>query len=137
MPLEAAQILCTALHRYGIDAPYRPTHAKHPSVLWAGDSVEHFRWLRRFGRALCREYSYRYGRRHGCERVLDSLPLRPPIPGAGWHDPPQAMPEMYRRDDAVAAYRAYYRGDKASFPGKGAARWTRRKVPPFMVERAP
>ena len=134
MPLETAQILCTALHRYGIAAPYRPTHAKHPSVLWAGDSAAHFKWLRRFGKALCAEYSVRYGRRHKCEDVIDSLPDDLPMPDAGWTDPPQVMPDTYKGDDAVAAYRAFYRGDKASFAGKGPAKWSGRQVPGFMAE---
>ena len=137
MPLETVQILCTALHRHGMSAAYRPTHARHPSVLWAGDSAAHFRWLRRFGKALCREYSFRYGRRHRSEGVLDGLPRDPPIPDVGWRDPPQAMPEKYRRDDAVAAYRAYYRGDKSIFPGKGPATWRGRRVPAFMTGDAP
>jgi len=132
MPLETAQILCSVLHRYGIDAPYMATHAKHPSVLWAGDSAAHYRWLREFGKALCGEYTVRYGRRHKCEDVIDSLPADPPLPNRGWSDPPQAMPEEYRGEDAVAAYRRYYRADKAVFAGKGPARWTGRRVPPFM-----
>ena len=134
MPLETAQILCTALHRYGVEAPYRPTHVKHPSVLWAGDSADHFRWLVRFGKALCAEYTFRYGRRHKSEDVLDHMPDNLPMPDTGWTDPPQAMPDIYKGDDAVAAYRAFYRGDKAVFAGKGAAKWTRRRVPKFMKE---
>ena len=129
MPLETAQILCTALHRYGIAAPYRPTHAKHPSVLWAGDSLAHWRWLRRFGRALCREYSHRYGRRHASEDIINALPETPPIPDIGWREPPQAMPEACKRGDPVEGYRAFYRAEKAGF-----AKWTGRRVPRFMQE---
>lgn len=127
MPLETAQILCTALHRYGIGAPYRPTHAKHPSVLWAGDSLSHWRWLRRFGKALCREYSHRYGRRHASEDIIDGLPETPPIPDSGWREPPQAMPDACKRADPVEGYRAFYRAEKAGF-----AKWTGRRLPPFM-----
>ena len=42
MCLETAQILFTALHRYDQPAQYKPTHVKHPSVLWAGDSLAQF-----------------------------------------------------------------------------------------------
>lgn len=132
MPLESAQILCTVLHRYGIDAPYKATHAKHPSVLWAGDSAAHYHWLRKFGTALCGEYSFRYGRRHKCEDVIGSLPRDPSLPDHGWTDPPQALPDIYRVDDVVTAYRSYYRAEKAVFAGKGPARWSGRRVPPFM-----
>lgn len=134
MPLESAQILCTVVRRYGGEAPYKATHAKHPSVIWTGDSAPHFAWLCKFGTALCREYSFRYGRRHKCEDVIEQLPRDLAMPDAGWVDPPQAVPEIYQGDDVVAAYRAYYRGDKASFAGKGAAKWSRRDVPPFMTD---
>ena len=57
MPLEYVQILCTALHRYGLEAPYKPTHAKHPSVLWAGDNLAQWQWLRDFAGLLFAEYA--------------------------------------------------------------------------------
>ncbi len=132
MPLETAQILCAALHAHGLPAPYRPTHLRHPCVIWAAESRRHWRWLRRFGLALGREYTHRFGKVHACEAVMRGLPGAPPLPDAGWRDPPQAMPEAYRGTDVVAAYRAYYRTEKAAFAGKGPARWTRRRRPPFM-----
>lgn len=133
MPLEAAQMLCTVLHRIGLTAPYRPVHHRHPCVLWAAASLHHFRWLKYFGGVLCNEYEYRRGRRHACQDVLEGMPALPPLPDAGWSDPPQAMPEPYRRSDPVAAYRAYYAAEKASFAGKGPACWTGRPVPAFMT----
>ena len=132
MVLETAQILCAALHRHGLPAPYKPTHPHHPSVLWAGDSLEHWQWARRLGLALGAEYSYRRGRIHASATVIAGLPEAPPLPEAGWRDPPQAMPEPYRRADPVAAYRAYYGGEKNSFAGKGAATWSGRARPDFM-----
>lgn len=128
MCLETTQILCTALHRYDQLARYKPTHAKHPSVLWAGDSLEHFQWLKRFGKALCAEYTYRYEKRHASEAVIDGLPDAPPLPHAGWLEPPQAMPDACKRDDPVDGYRAYYAAEKAHF-----AKWTKRPVPRFML----
>jgi hypothetical protein len=127
MALETAQILCTTRHRYGAPAPYKPTHAKHPSVLWAGDSTRHFDWLVRFGKALCAEYTFRYGKRHASEDIIDEMAPPPEMPDAGWRDPPQAMPDTCKRDDSVEAYRAYYRAGKAYF-----AKWTKRPVPAFM-----
>lgn len=131
MAVECAQILCTALHRHGVAAPYRPTHPKHPSVLWAGESRAHFAWTRALGLALCDEYRLRFGRDHKSRQVLAAVP-EPPIDANGWRDPPQAMPEEYQRGDAVAAYRAFYKGAKAVFAGKGPARWTGRPIPDFM-----
>lgn len=132
MVLETAQILCAVLHRYGIEAPYRPTHARHPSVLWTGDSLRHWSWVRDLGLALGAEYTHRRGRVHASAEIIAASPLLPPIPDKGWADPPQAMPDSYRGPDPVAAYRAYYRGEKAVFPGKGPATWTNRERPDFM-----
>lgn len=132
MVLETAQILCAVLHRYGIASPYRPTHARHPSVLWTGDSLAHWHWVRRLGLELGLEYTFRRDRVHASAEVIAGLPESPPIPDRGWVDPPLAMPDSYRGDDAVAAYRSYYRAEKAVFPGKGPATWGRRGRPDFM-----
>ena len=58
--MARAQILLTALHRYDIPAPYKPTYAKYPSVSWMADSIDHQRWLIEFVKALCREATRRY-----------------------------------------------------------------------------
>ena len=129
MCLETAHILCTSLHRYGFSAPYRPTHSKHPTVLWAGDSLSHYSWLRQFGLALCTEYMWRYKKSHASQDVIKSVPISPPLPNAGWRDPPQAMPNIFKENDVVEAYRRFYREDKSRF-----ARWTKRPTPLFMQE---
>ncbi len=132
MATETGQILCAALHRHGLPAPWKPTHPRHPSVLWAGDSLAHWQWLRRLGLALCAEYTWRFGRSHGAAAVIAALPEAPPLPEAGWTDPPQAMPDAYKGPDAVAAYRAFYAAEKAVFARKGPAKWTRRRRPAWM-----
>jgi hypothetical protein len=132
MVLETAQILCAALHRHGIDAPYRPTHPRHPCVLWAGDSLAHWQWTRRLGLELGAEYTYRRGKHHASAVVIAALSESPDIPDQGWTDPPQAMPDEYRHDDPVAAYRRYYAAAKNRFAGKGPATWTGRPRPDFM-----
>ena len=132
MTLETAQILCSVLHRHGFPAPYKSTHARHPCVLWAGDSIAHWKWARNLGLALGGEYTYRTGRNHASMLVITQLPECPAIRDSGWSDPPQAMPELYHNSDPVVAYRAYYAGAKSNFPGKGPAKWTHRARPDFM-----
>jgi len=130
MTLESTQILCTVLHRHGIDAPYKPTHARHPCTLWAGRSLSNWEWLRRLALALNREYRYRFGSSgdHRSARVAKSLPL-PPLPDSGLTEFAQALPDEYRvPGDAVRAYRAYYIGEKSRF-----ARWTRRRPPRWLT----
>ena len=127
MCLETAQLLCTALRRYGLFAPYKATHVKHPTTLWTGDSIRHYEWLRLFGLALCKEYTWRYCKEHASESVIRSLPTAPPFPDEGWREPPQAMPDEFKGPDCVAAYRKFYTVKKRPF-----ATWTKRPVPPFM-----
>lgn len=127
MCLETAQILCTSLRRYGLSAPYKATHERHPTVLWSGDSIQHYRWLKLFGLSLCKEYSWRYKKTHASESVIRSLPVSPPLPDAGWSEPPQAMPDKFKGHDPVEAYRRFYREEKFRF-----STWTRRPIPLFM-----
>lgn len=122
MVLETAQMLCTA----GNVGPYKPTHASHPCTVWASYSLENWCWLRLLGEALGAEYTHRYGKVHKSHSVISSLP-RPQLPRRGQSPFALAMPECYKQDDAVEAYRAYYRGEKA-----GLFRWTGRTPPSWL-----
>lgn len=133
MILESVQILCTALNKKGMQAPYRSTHARHPCVLWVEESHDNFQWLAQLARALNREYRFRYQRErdHASIAVLDQIEdLR--FESRGLTEFAQAMPEQYKvPGDAVAAYRAFYLGEKATF-----ARWTRRAPPAWWIRDA-
>ena len=111
MVLETAQILSTIS-----GGPYRPTHANHPCVLWAGATKRNYLWLVEHGWALCQEYTHRYGKVHKCQGVIESL-RNPPatITRTGLTPFVQCMPEEYRGPNAVEAYRRYYRADKSQF----------------------
>ena len=62
-------------------------------------------------------------------RLLDSLAVVPEsIKDAGYTQPPQCMPEQYRRDCSVRAYRAYYNGEKAHF-----AQWNHSDTPEWWT----
>jgi len=128
MCLEYAQQLNTIVALKSGQAVYRPTHSHHPCVLWLMESLTHWRWLKELALALGDEYFYRYGRRHkAIEEAVKNL-AEPALPDLGWlSDPPQAMPEQYRGEDAVSAYRRYYQNDKARF-----STWKKRPVPDFM-----
>lgn len=116
MTLETAQILCTAARALGQRAPYRPTHARHPCVVWAAARRANWEWLVRHGLALADEFERRYGRAHPSRAVIARMARRGPPPSPRRRAPfVQAMPERYRGRDAVAAYRRYYAGEKARF----------------------
>lgn len=129
MILESVQILCTVLNRKGFKTPYRSTHAKHPCVVWAGASYDNFCWLRSLALALNNEYRFRYQKTsdHKSVAVLKAI-TGARFPRRGLTPFAQAMPEKYRvPGDAVAAYRAFYRGEKLGF-----ATWTRRPPPRWL-----
>ena len=70
MPLETAQMLCTA-HRV-LDGDeyadsvglYKEAYKNHPCTIWARESSSNYSWLYRHFLALGMEYNYRYGKTH-------------------------------------------------------------------------
>ena len=135
MILEYAQLLSTA-HRVLGTVPadsllYKATHINHPCAVWVRSTRANYVWLYGLFILLCNEYTYRYGRTHLCEQKLATLLATPPsnICMSMEKTPiPQAMPDKYRGENDVDAYRAYYIGEKASF-----ARWTKRDVPEWFT----
>ncbi|MBN1828236.1 MAG: hypothetical protein JW884_03700 [Deltaproteobacteria bacterium] len=131
MILEGTQMLCTVLHRHGIDAPYKPTHTKHPCTLWAGRSLANWLWLRDLTLALNLEFRYRFNgvEDHRSALVAKLLPL-PPIAAIGLTEFEQVMPNTYKvPGNPVQAYRNFYVGEKSRF-----AAWTRRRLPRWYME---
>ena len=125
MILETAQILCTCHWKNNSKAPYKPTHQKHPCVLWACESIENYLGLGELGLELCKEYTHRYGKIHKSQKVIAWCYDHPPkLPRIKFSQPIQAMPERYKQKNAIKAYREYYNGEKLSF-----AKWTKRKAP--------
>jgi hypothetical protein len=117
MPLETAQLLCTAARVHGAsDVRYKPTHSKHPCTLWAATSQGNYEWLLEHGLGLAREYTRRYGKMQASEAVIREAAAYLSLIPAGALTPfAQAMPDEYRGADAVAAYRRYYLGAKRAF----------------------
>ena len=142
MILETTQLLYTCLHltmtntEWLDKAPknksgqrgYKKCHDNHPCSKWTRESLDNYKWLCEFGLQLCKEYSYRYENTHSCQEHLEFLAtIEPPIESKGKTKMPQAMPDEYKRDDAVEAYRAYYRGAKKKF-----CKWTKRDMPEWF-----
>ena len=117
MPLETAQLLCTAARVHGATCVrYKATHGKHPCTLWAGTTRGNYAWLLEHGLALASEYTRRYGKIHASEAVIaDAFRFRGLIPEGVLMPFAQAMPDEYRNADAVRAYRSYYLGAKRAF----------------------
>lgn len=126
MAVETAQILCSVYFCTGESylSPYKKTHLNHPSCIWARYSLTNWLWLRALGLELCREYTYRYGRIHKCEDVINSLET-PSLFDCGFMQPPCVMDEKFIISiSSVANYRNYYRLGK-----KDLLTWKNREAP--------
>ena len=126
MPLEATQLLCTALHLTGQTAPYKPCYQNHPCSLWVREGLENFNWLREHGLALCAEYTFRYDRTHACFDVINNLQIPVNLPRIPLTPFAQVVPDDCKGPDVVQAYRKYYEKKK------DFAVWTRREPPEWF-----
>ena len=119
MILESAQLLCGVHHMVEEntdEVPYRLSHKNHPCSIWARGNISNYLWLCELGLELCKEYSYRYGKRHKSQDVIEWCLTNPPsLPEEDFTEPPKAMPEEYKVNDVVQSYRNYYIGDKKYF----------------------
>jgi len=123
MGIESAQMLSTAHWSNGGSAPYKRTHTNHPSTIWARASTNNYDWLVKHAFSILDEYEKRYGRRHKTRSVVEWLDLhRPDLPVAAFTLPPQCMPDAYKREDTVDAYRAFYAVEKIAGLGLSYAK---------------
>ncbi len=122
MPLEAAQMLCTAHHALGEEhgydtsyVPYKKAHLNHPSTIWVRSDALHYYWTYDYMMALGKLYTQKYNKYHltieKCHDVLATLPVGIQDSGT-WIDPPQCMPDEYKHKDARVAYWNYYISEK-------------------------
>lgn len=139
MILESVQLLCSVHHLFpsGKDIKLmKLTHKNHPSAIWTRESLDNYNWLLKLTEELCKEYTYRYGKIHKCEKeYLEILKQnKPNIPTLGFTPPKQAMPETYKIetgniDDAIEAYRQYYFYEKSHMFS-----WKKRNIPTWIKE---
>lgn len=143
MILESVQMICTTHNLYGLDTPYRTTHANHPCTQWVRKSKHNYMWLCELVEALHEEWKYRFD--HNCDAddlsngdehksyvvfknlnhslILDMLPDCDLQPFA------QAIPSdlVSLGEDAVGPYREYYKRDKADI-----LTYTKRELPEWL-----
>ena len=125
MILETAQLLCGCHWVIGSEAPYKLSHKNHPCSIWVRSSLENYLWLCELGLELCKEYSYRYGKKHKSQQIIEWCVVnKPNIPDIPFQNPPKAMPEVFKVEDVTQSYRNYYIGAKKDF-----CNWKNREVP--------
>jgi hypothetical protein len=131
MILETAQLLCGVHWVIGKEAPYKLSHKNHPCSIWARKSLSNYLYLCELGLELCKEYTYRYGKRHKSQDVIEwCLINKPNIPDIGFTEPAKAMPDEYKVKSVVESYRNYYMGAKS-----GLAVWKNREKPEWFKEK--
>ena len=117
MILETAQLLSAAHHHYETDVAehvYRVTHKNHPCTVWVRASKQNYAWAVQLFRALLVEFEFRRGTTHKSGELLTQLRTIPDgFPDLGLTPFAQAMPDQFKSDDVVKAYRDYYLSDKA------------------------
>ena len=128
MVLETAQLLCGAHHvteQVTERVPYKLSHKNHPCAIWVRESLSNYLYLCELGLELCKEYTYRYGKRHKSQDVIEWCVInKPNILDIGFTEPAKAMPDEYKVSSVVESYRNYYMGAKSGF-----AVWKNRETP--------
>ena len=135
MILETAQMLSTAYRRNFDDGDelYKTAYPKHPSTIWMGDSGDNFFWGIRLLDKLIEQFTMRYGKVHKTIRISNLFHSK----YKRWHDwktpfttPPQCMPDEYKHDNYITAYRNYFKGAKRYF-----AKWDKlNNKPDWWIE---
>ena len=109
---------------------YSATHINHPSAVWVRQSEQNYRWLFTLFCELLKEYTYRYGKLHACERLVTTLG-RPPKNidmDKSFTEPTPAMPDHYKvAGDSIQSYKNYYLGDKTRMFS-----WKNRQTPSWI-----
>ena len=123
----------------------KPAMLNHPSTIWARQSMHNTVWLIQHGLALCEEYTYRYGKKHGSYRRILEVWDPYSTTEASWRKATPvtiAMDDMYRLDEkeysqrnpnwvgwdfVIASYRHYYLEGKWRF-----AEWKKNRRPDWF-----
>lgn len=132
MIVETGQMLSTAHWINGKaddwsdgDMLYKPAFVNHPCSKWVRESSANHRWTCALFIGLLTEYTARYKRSHKSERLVPFVTRMPAYTRQAEMTPfVQAMPDEYKCDDSVIAYRRYYLGEKRRF-----ARWRYTEAP--------
>ena len=124
MIVESAQLLSTAHRLLDNDKIaddknlYKSFSPNHPCAIWTRENHRHYMWLFWLMNGLCIEYTLRYDKVHKVSETGLRDQLREPpdnIIMDAFSPPPQCMPDKYKTQNTVQAYRNYYLGEKATF----------------------
>jgi hypothetical protein len=133
MIVEGCQMLSTIHHMDGNSDSrlYKPSFKNHPCTIWARETKSNYMWLAGHTLSLSMQYTLRYGKTHKAHELCMYFVQHTPsfIPEGELTAFAQAMPDKYRCNDAVTAYRNYYIGEKAKF-----AKWKIGNIPDWFIQ---
>ena len=111
------------------DVFYKASHVNHPSNVWTRLADANYKWLYQMWLELCKEYTFRYGKKHLTQIKLEVLLSKPPanILSGSITEIPQAMPDDVKQSNPIDGYKLYYKVYKSPI-----AKWTNRPTPEFM-----
>lgn len=134
MILEGAQMLSTAVREHCAnidDRVYKSAYINHPCTVWARKNRSNFKWLSELVYHLGLEKKYRWpDKPHHKSWVLLVEVISSYIdciPDGQLTDFVLAMPDKYKCNDPVKAYRDYYKNEK-----KHLLVYTKRDMPVFL-----
>lgn len=108
---------------------YAVAHANHPCSVWARETDANYHWLFQLFDGCLREYERRYGKTHSASSLKTFLFNSPKNIERGQQTPfAQAMPDDFKNEDAIQAYRTFYIKSKSRF-----AKWTNTEVPKWFI----
>ena len=128
MILEHAQMMSTAVRMSGIDEGYKIAYQNHPCTKWVRESLSNYRWLYDLTFYINLQYRLRFNHNynHKSFDVIDSI-REPNIPDLGMTPFAQAMPDQYKNENPVIAYRRYYIFEKSHL-----FQWTKVTKPEWL-----
>jgi len=130
MIVECYQMMGSSVIRHGAtpdmmpltkkQTPLKGGYHNHPSTRWTGESRTNYLYVSYMAAMLCDEYTKRFGKRHFCEDGIEHLfGMSSMIPDGPMTAPAQCMPDEFKDDDPVVAYRRYYHSKTFAAWNKG------------------
>lgn len=158
MPLEAAQMISTTIAVSAslgfVPRPltkeeikivnvqgsciYKPCYHNHPCTIWARSSLENYQYLVSYCKLLGQEKLHRYPAKPAHKSALLVAEKAPDtlnnFSSLGLTPFAMAMPEEYKCDNAIEAYRTYYYCEKQyNVAGRPMSKWTNRQQPEWWL----
>jgi len=129
--LESAQMMAMVHWIQGFDVPSElicKSHKNNHVSKWVRQTTGNYEWTGIHAKALCSEYTYRYGKTHKWNSHIDWLATSNScIRDRGMTEFRQAVDDPCRDPDPVLAYRKYYMTTKRSIckwdKGRPKPRW--------------